>query len=344
MGTEFAIIYDIVAVAIMIGMVFAGMKKGFASAVVSLVSVIVAFAAAMLLSGPISGAIYTGTVERPVKKTVNIALDEAMGAIKLEGIADIDYSAILVSDVPVADITPDYTGTNKAMFDLSDLDLSATGIDKLDLSDFGIPSDTDFSSVNAKTAEFTMTDIDRYGLDRMIVAQYIAVSMQKTVLYENFSDFAESVGEAVPMFFGSMAGDISSGSIPALRSVVLIMQDASVSIRDAVIEGIVEPCVTIAVQTVTFTMIFILVLIGLSIAAKLLKFVNKIPLIGGVNSLLGGLLGIVEGLVTVCMACIVVRLITTLSGGNVMFFNNAAIESTYVFRLFYDFEFLNFLK
>lgn len=344
MGTQFAIIYDIIVAAVIIGMLFAGLKKGFASAIVSLAAVFVAFASAMLISQPITDAVYVNLVEKPVEDSVNNALDESMGSVTLSSISDLDYSSIRISGTPVDEVKPDYEGTNKAIFDLSDVDLSETGISEVDLTNFGIEADTDFSSVNAKTAEFTMTDIERYGLGHMVVAQVIAVNMQDTLLFRQVSAFVRSVGEAVPIFFGNMADEIINGSVPSLRSVVLIMQTSSASVKEAVINGIVEPCCRIAVQTIAFVLIFIVVTVLLNLLAKLLEFVNKIPVIGGFNAFCGGVVGVGQGLLTVCVVCLVVRLITVLTGGNIMFFNNAAIESTFLFKLFYEFEFLNFIS
>lgn len=344
MGTEFAIVYDLVVVAILIGMLFAGFKKGFASAVISLAAVFVAFACAMIFSQPITDALYTDIVEKPVEEAVSAALDDTMDSIDLAEIASIDYSKVLISDVAVGDIEPRYFGSAKALFDLSDLDLSGTGISKADLTKFGIAKGTDFSSVNAKTAEFTMTDIDRYGLGQMAVAQYIAVSMQKTELFDTFAEFVENVGEAVPAFFGTMSQEIVNGSVPSLRSVILVMISSASNAKDAVINGIVEPCVRIAVQTIAFAVIFIVVSILLNLLAKLLEFVNKIPVIGGLNAFCGGVVGVVQGLLTICVVCLAVRMVTVLTGGNIMFFNNAAIDSSIIFKYFYDFELLNFIS
>ncbi len=344
MGTEFAIIYDIAVVAVFVGMMFAGLKKGFASAVVSLAAVFVAFACAMLFSEPITNLVYENVVEKPVKDAVSSTLDETVGAITLGNLADLNYEAIEISGVPVGEITPDYKGTNKAVIDLSDVDLSGTGISNEDLTNFGIEAGFDFSSVNAKTAEFTMTDIDRYGLPQMVVAQVIAVNMQDTLLLRQITAFARNVGEAVPMFFGDMSKEIINGSIPSIRSVILIMQESSVSAREAIINGIVEPCCRIAVQTIAFAVIFIVVSIVLSLLARMLEFVNKIPIIGGINSFCGGVVGIAQGLLTVCIICLAVRMITVLTGGTVMFFNNSAINSTFLFKIFYEFDFLNFIS
>ena len=344
MGTQFSIIYDVIVAAVLIGMLFAGFKKGFASAVVSLVAVFVAFGCAMFFSEPITDMVYESVVEKPVEEAVSSALDDAMGSITLGDLSDLDYSSVKISGVSVDDVNPDYAGTNKAVFDLSNVDISETGIKNVDLTKFGIEAGTDFTSVNAKTAEFTMTDIDRYGLGQMVVAQVIAVNMQDTMLFRQFSAFVRDVGSAVPFFFGDMSKEITSGSVSALRSIVLIMQTTSASAKDAVINGIIEPCCRIAVQTIAFAVIFIIVAIALNLLAKMLEFVNKIPVIGGLNAFVGGIVGLAQGLVTVCIVCLAVRMITVLSGGNIMFFNNAAIDSTFIFKFFYDFDFLNFIS
>ena len=51
-----------------------------------------------------------------------------------------------------------------------------------------------------------------------------------------------------------------------------------------------------------------------------------------------------EGAVAVFVACLLVRMLITLTGGNVVFLNEATIDETYLFRLFYHLDFLNFVK
>lgn len=342
--SQFAIIYDIITVGLLVGMLFAGLRKGFASAVVSLAAVAVAFICAMAISEPVSNAVYTSFVEQPIEQAVSSAIDESVGAVTLAPLAEADYSAVRVNDVSVEGMQPDFGEQNRVTLDLSDVDFSGTGITAAQLSAYGLPADTDISSVNGKTAKFTKTDVERYGLGKMIVAQVIAVNISDSDFFADIAEFAKQVGDAVPLFFGGMAEEIADGSSSALRSVILIMQTTSASFKDAVINGIIEPCVKILVQTLVFVVIFIIVVVVLGIASKLLKFVNKIPLIGGLNALCGGLIGIVQGVIAVFVVCIAVRLITVLSGGTIMFFNSADIQSTFIFRVFYNFEFLNFIN
>ncbi len=342
--TDFAIIYDIITVGLLVGMLFAGLKRGFASAIVSLAAVVVAFVCSMAFSAPIADAAYDRFAEQPIEQTVSTVIDDTVGAITLSSISDVDYSTIKVSGVAIEDIKLDYGGQNKVILDLSRVDLSASGITAEDLEGFGFSGDIDLSNVNGKTAEFTRTDIERYGLGKMIVAQVIAANIRNASSFDAIAEFAHGVGEAVPLFFGGMGDEIADGKASAVRSVVLIMQSSSASFKEAVINGIIEPCIKIFVQTLAFVVIFTVVLIVLNLLSRLLKFVNKIPVIGGLNSFCGGLVGLVEGVFSVFVVCIIVRLITILCGGTIMFFNAADIDSTFIFRVFYNFDFLNFIS
>lgn len=344
MEIQYAFIYDIFAAALIVGFVFAGFRKGFASAVVNAVAMAVAFICAMTFSAPVTDSLYTTLVEEKLEQAVDKQLDSAMEEISLGGLSAIDYSAVLISGTPAGDITPDYGGTDKAVMDLTALDLSGTGIAEADLSRFGVAKDTDFSQVSAKTAEFTRADIEKHGMGRMAVAQYLAVSAQGSEFLEPFAQFSQQVGEALPVIFGDTAQAISDGSADALRSVVLIMLETPVSAREAVINGVVEPCFIMIMRNVVFVVIFIVVAGVLGVLAALLKFVNKIPVLGGFNSAAGGILGVVEGAVAVFVSCLFVRMIINLTGGNVVFLNEATINDTYLFRIFYKLEFLNFLK
>ncbi len=343
MGTQFAIIYDLVIVAVLAGMTFAGVKKGFAGIVVGLAAAIIEFILAMSLSEPLARTLYENVVSAPLEQAVGEQLDAAMTSASIGGIGNIDYDKVLVAGVPAGEVKIDFAGTGKAVAELTDLDLSQTGIADADLSVFNIPADTDFSSVSGKTAEFTMSELEKHGLGKLAVAQYLAVSAQSSDFISGFSEFVDIVGGTLPMIFGSSAAEISNGSINALRSVIITMLDTKSSAKDAVIEGVVRPGFTMAAQTVIFIVIFVVVSLVLGIIASALKCVNKIPVLGKVNAFVGGVAGLCEGLVAVFVICIAVRFVVSLSGGDILFFNETTINSTYLFGIFYNFDFLNFL-
>ncbi|MGN0648947.1 MAG: CvpA family protein [Oscillospiraceae bacterium] len=341
MGSQFAFIYDVVAVVIIIGTFFAGYKRGFASVIVGLLAMAAAFFCASMFSKPISEWFYTEVVEQPLENTVDKAISDAMGNVRLGGLSELDFSAVKIGGVPAEDYTPNYEGTGKAVVDLSDLDLSECGITAEVLSELSLPADTDLRSYNGRTAEFTAADIEQFGMGKLAVAHVAASALQKTSVVEEIAEYTEQVGEALPFIFGNLSQDISSGSVSGLRTVVLNMINAGASVQEAVVEKIIAPQVISTVQTIAFMLIFIVVSAVLGIAAHLLKVVNKIPILGGANAVLGGITGLLEAVLSLMIICLVLRLIISLSDGGIILLNSAAINDTYFFRYFYHMELLD---
>ena len=90
-------------------------------------------------------------------------------------------------------------------------------------------------------------------------------------------------------------------------------------------------------------MLFALLMCVLNLATKALKVLNKIPVIGGVNVILGVVLGAVEAAITVFLVCIGVQVTVTLTDNSLIFLNTMTIDQTILFRHVYYFDFLNFL-
>ena len=343
MGSQFAIVYDIIIAAVLIFSLWGGCRKGFVGTIVSMAAVFVGFFCALTFSSPAAEWVYTSAVEKPVSEAVSSTLDESMGRITLSSLSDMDYSKIKISGTPVGEIVPDYAGTGKVIFELSDVDFTGSGLEKADLSMFGFDGTEDFSSMNGKTAEFTMSDINQNGLGRLVTAQVIAVKLQQSEGFAGINEYTDAVGQALPNLFGTMSQEINSGEMSAIRTLVLNMMNSSASVKTAVIDNIVRPTFMLAAETVFFIVIFIVVSALLGIIGSALKIVNKIPVIGKLNGFLGGCAGLIKGLLTVFIICIIVRFIVNASGGDVMLLNDTAIGSTYLFRFFYNFDFLNFL-
>lgn len=341
MGQEFAIVFDVIIVAIVGGSFFAGWKSGFAKVIIGMVAGIAAFSCAMLFSKPIAEAVYGSFIEESLEKQIDDAVNEGLSSLRLGGIPDIDFDKVEIAGVPVTDIHPDYAGTGKAVFDLSSVDLSKTGLDIEDFKAIGLKEDVDLTSVNAKTVDFTMDDIEKYGLGKLVVAQAVAVQLTQRGDFESFGELAEAVWKYLPAVTGTASSDISG--VNAARTLALTMIETKDSIKGAVVDGIIAPNCMIVIRTIAFILIFTIITIALSIVANLTQAINKIPVIGKANSLAGGLAGLCEGIVAVLTVCVVTRFIVSLCGGNVILFNQTAIDSTFIFKRIYNVDFLNFL-
>ena len=342
MGKEFSIAFDVVVIAIPLVFAFVGLKRGFAKVVLGLISTVAAFACAIALSGPISSAIYGKYVERPIEEQIDKIAGETVGTLTMGNISDIDFEKVKIDGVLVSEIELDYAGTRKTAMDLSKLDLSDTGLTGADLIKLGIVDETDLTKLNAKNAEFSIDDVERYGLGKMAVAQYIAVNLIQQPMMKDFDSLAEQVSKYLPGIFGGSSSD--SRGAAALRTITLKMLDTGDSFKGAVMNGIVQPNCMLLIRTIVFGVIFLLVSIALAIVSAATKLVTKMPVIGKVNSLLGCILGLVEGIIVVFVVCLAIRLLVSLTGANSILFNQTAIDSTFLFKWLYDFEFLNFIN
>lgn len=343
MGSQFAIVYDLIIAAVLIFSVWNGARKGFVGTIVSMAAVFVGFFCALTFSQPAAQWVYTSAVEKPLSEAVSSAMDESMGKLTLSGLSDMDFSSISISGTPVGQIVPDYAGTGKVIIELGDVDFTGSGIENADLSNFGFDGSEDFSHMNGKTAEFTRSDIEENGLGRLVTAQVIAVNLRQSDSFASITEYTDAVGKALPNLFGGMSQEISGGEMSAIRTLVLTMMNSSASVKTAVVDNIVRPTFMLAAETAIFIAIFILVSGLLGVIGTLLKLVNKIPVIGKLNGFLGGLTGLVEGLLTVFIICIIVRLVVNVGGGDMLLLNETAIGSTYMFKFFYNCDFLNFL-
>ncbi len=341
MGQEFAIVFDVVIVVIAVGFFFAGLKNGFAKVIIGMIAVIAAFACAMIFSKPIAETVYDNFIRQPLEEQIDNAVDEGLRTMRLGGIPDIDFSKVEVGGVPVTEITPNYAGTGKAVFDLSDVDLSNTGIDSADLRAVGLNDDLDISSLNAKTVDFTMDDIEKYGLGKLVVSQVVAVNLVGREDFEQFNEIAGTVVKYMPSITGTTNADTLG--VGAARTLALTMIETKDTIRGSIVDGIIAPNCIIILRTIAFILIFSIVSIVLGVVANFTKVINKIPVIGKANALAGGLAGLCEGIVVICVVCLITRFIVSMSVGNVILFNQTAIDSTYLFKRIYEVDFLNFL-
>lgn len=342
MGQEFAFVFDIIIIAAAVGMTFVGIRKGFARIIIEMLATVIALALAFFISEPIANGIYGEFIEKPLEKAVDEKIDGAEQLIDIKpfGETDLAFDKIKISDVPVTDIVPNYEGTGAAVMDLTDVDFSESGIEKLNLALFGVHDDVDFTSVNAKAANFSMTDIEKYGLGKLVTAHYLATCMVKSPVAETLGGMIDAVKNSLPMIFTEAGTE--SVNVSSVRTVVLAMIDTKSSAKTALMDGIISPACIIIIRSIVVILLFIVFAAILGIIARGAGFINKIPVIGKINSLLGGVAGLCEAAVIIVLFCLVTRLISSMFGGEVILFNDTAINATFLFKSIYNLDFLNF--
>lgn len=139
-------------------------------------------------------------------------------------------------------------------------------------------------------------------------------------ILESLQGTAESIGDVASVF---VKGNV----------------DQTVS---ALEENVVAPVIKGFMKIVFFVILLFVLRLVVRPVSELFKGVNKIPVIGPVNSLLGGLLGVAEGLIAVYALALVVRLVVYLTDGSLMFINSETVGKSQLFGLIYNLDLTKF--
>lgn len=345
MGSEFSIVFDIIVVAVIGCMAFAGWKKGFANVVINLVATVLAFALGMGLSAPIANAVYKNLIEKPLREQLAAVMagqidSTGLSAFQLGGLGETDTDKIVISGTPITEYQVDYKGGTMAVVDLSKLDMSQTGISAEDLEKLGLEPDTDLTEFNAKTAEFSKSDVEKHGLGKLVMAQFAAVNLAQTDMFKDFNNIADVVSKFIPSF--STKGSTENVTISGVRTAALLMIDTGKTVTNAIMDEVVAPNCIVFIRTIAFILIFVLVQVILGIIAGATKLLGKIPVIGKANAALGLITGLCEGAVVVFIICMVTKFFVVISGDSAIMLNSSAIDETFLFKHIYEIDFINF--
>lgn len=167
------------------------------------------------------------------------------------------------------------------------------------------------------------------------------------------SGMEESVTESM---LKALVGDVVSPSV--LTEILESVSDAENNVRNAVdvfLNGdrsataeaverhIVAPAVKLILKGIIWVvMMFILMIVSRSIA-NAFRGLNAVPIIGPVNSLLGGILGLAEGIVLIYVISQLVRFVCYFSGGSLMFLNTETVQKTYLFKHLFYFDIMTLI-
>jgi len=96
----------------------------------------------------------------------------------------------------------------------------------------------------------------------------------------------------------------------------------------------IEPVVMPILRTVIFAFTLIILFAAVSLIAKGSKVVNDVPVIGKANGFFGGIFGIVNGALELCIAAVILNAVIK-TGSFPEFFSEEIISKTILFRMIY---------
>ncbi len=111
---------------------------------------------------------------------------------------------------------------------------------------------------------------------------------------------------------------------------------ATEQIAATVTDDLIAPITTATIQLIVFLIAFVILCFVIKILMKVLKLVDRIPLIGSLNASLGLLVGGAEAVLFLLLFTGLVALMIQLSANEWQFLNNQIVEKTILFRFLYQ--------
>lgn len=124
--------------------------------------------------------------------------------------------------------------------------------------------------------------------------------------------------------------DFSTAAENLVDSVGLDYAAIAVSVEESVIRPVAEPIL----ETVAFAVSLILLATVVSFVANGSKFVNDVPIIGKANSFFGGVFGIANGVLELCIGAFILDFVIS-AGIFPEYFSEEIIGKTHLFRWIY---------
>ena len=105
-----------------------------------------------------------------------------------------------------------------------------------------------------------------------------------------------------------------------------------------VVSQALQPVILPMIQAVLFLILFVVIRWLVSLVAGTLQLVNRLPLVGGLNQVLGLVLGLATGAIDCWMLCQAVRGAAAITGGGVELLSDATLSGSMLYQFFSGFN------
>ena len=190
-----------------------------------------------------------------------------------------------------------------------------------------------------------------WPLSRYISAQLFSYGLRAGLVESVAQRLAEN-GETLELL--DTAAQVLDGLPEYVASLLHMDPDAVQRLADAlggtaeagaqaIVDGVLAPVVTGALAVLLFVLLFPLLLWVVRLITRLFRAANNIPIVGPLNSVLGGVTGLLVGIISLFVWALILQFIVLLTGGSLLFLNNEVLASTVTYRLLRHVDLLGLL-
>ncbi len=161
----------------------------------------------------------------------------------------------------------------------------------------------------------------------------VETQIDETLNISSTTAKAEVVLESIPEFMVSFASSVGV-DIETVKSQISSAQFSSENLATELVEKIAQPIAVGALTVIFFLLLSSVLIFALKWLAKLLSKLFKLPLIGTVNKVLGGVLGACKGVIVIVFVCTFLELIFAKGDSEIA----NAVNNSYVIGLLDSFN------
>lgn len=165
------------------------------------------------------------------------------------------------------------------------------------------------------------------GVESSVTPVILDTLLNDVVSSEYIRSALDTVGETT-----GKVGEVVSAFISGSRE----------EVADIAEKNLIAPVVVWLIKALVFVLLMLIFRLIINPVANAFESVNKIPIVGPVNVLFGGLLGAVEGLVFIYVLSIVIKAAINITGNSLIFMNNETINMSKLFSKFYNFDIIGY--
>lgn len=171
---------------------------------------------------------------------------------------------------------------------------------------------------------------------RQKLVQSVSEALQNSAASADVTTSIGAVLQTVPKVISGFVTTFFGGMEGLVKEFGDTIASTADSVGATIADQMLYPIIYTLLQALFFLLLFFAIMVIVRSLSKVFRGVRHIPLIGPVNSLLGGALGLIQGAVIVLIVVMALNLLIGVTGDSIPYLNNEAIAKTYLFRYVYD--------
>ena len=167
------------------------------------------------------------------------------------------------------------------------------------------------------------------------------VSTVAATITDSFADYdismqVSTVMQGIPGILRNMIYGVFGDTAQISEHIGEALSGSIQTVSSEVVDQIIYPVVYLLLQSILFLLLFFCLKIVIGALSETLRNIRRCFLVGVPDMLVGGLFGLIEALLCLFVVVVFIRLLIYASGAQIPMLTDENIQSTYLFKYFYN--------